>query len=177
MKRIPIIVSFIFFVLLCVSISYWVMHLIKPTTRKISAPQIVKPVADVESVAGLFGGAMIVDTSYQLKGLIQANPMNESVAIIGVDGKATKAYGFDSEVNPGSALNEVYSNYVLLKDNGINKRVELPAEVSPSQITEVTRAPVGAQPNIPSVGPRVPPPDRGELMRGPQGPRSPSRVQ
>lgn len=159
MKRIPLIISFIFFVLLCVSISYWVMHLIiNPTARKISAPQIVKPVADVDTVATLFGGAMVVDTSYQLKGLIQANPMNESVAIIEVDGKPTKAYGFDVEVHPGSALNEVNSNYILLKDNGINKRVELPQDASSSQITAVNRPPISAQPTRS-------PPERPALMR------------
>lgn len=147
MKRIPLIISFVFFVLLCASISFWAMHLIKPQVRKILAPQITKPVADVESVASLFGGAMLVDTSYQLKGLIQANPMNESVAVIGVDGKPTKAYSFDSEVNPGSALNEVYSNYILLKDNGINKRVELPQETTSTQITEVIRSPIDTRPS------------------------------
>ncbi|MCD6027246.1 MAG: hypothetical protein K0R08_1765 [Solimicrobium sp.] len=137
MKRVPLIVSFVLFVLLCVSSSYWVMRLVKPETRKILAPQVAQPVADVESVASLFGGVMLVTTNYHLKGIVQANPMSQSVAIIGVDGSPAKAYPVDTEVN-GTALNEVYSNYVLLGDNGVSKRVDLPTnDAKSTQITEV----------------------------------------
>ncbi len=79
---------------------------------------------------------MILDTSYQVTGIIQANPMSQSVAIIAVDGKPTKAYSMDMEVIPGSALNTVSSNYILLMDNGIAKRVELPKD-APAPITPV----------------------------------------
>lgn len=148
MKRIPIIASLIFFILLCVSGSYWVMQLIQPEKRKISAPQEAKAVADVESVAGLFGGAMVVDTSYQLKGLIQANPMDQSQAILEVDGSPMKAFSVNSDVSSGSVLSEVFSSYVLLKGGGVNKRVELPQQSNPSSsyITPVTRPPIGMQP-------------------------------
>lgn len=128
MKRIPLIASLILFILLCASGSYWAMRLIKPEVRKFSVPQTTKPVADVESVASLFGGAMLVDTSYQLKGIVQANPMSQSVAIIGIDGKPMQAYPMNQDVNPGSALSGVFSDYVLLQDNGVSKRVELPQE-------------------------------------------------
>lgn len=148
-NRIPLILSIILFILVCVSASYWIMRLIKPETRKVSAPEEVKPVANVESVASLFGGAMLVDTSYQLKGVIQANPMRESVAIIGVDNNPTKAYTFDSQISGGSALNEVFSGYVLLKDHGITKRIELPHESTSSHITAVTKPPVGVNPAVP----------------------------
>jgi len=147
MKRIPFIVSFLLFVLLCVSSSYWVMQLIKPDTRKVSAPQVTKPVANVESVAGLFGGVMLADTTYQLKGVIQANPMDQSVAIIATDNSPEKAYTFNSDVTSGSALNEVFSDYVLLKGNGASKRIDLPQETSTSHITEATRSPVNLQEN------------------------------
>ncbi|PRC92869.1 type II secretion system protein N [Solimicrobium silvestre] len=135
MKRIPLISSFILFILLCATSSYWVLQLIKPETRKISAPQITKPTADVESVAGLFGGAMAVDTNYQLKGVVLANPMGQSVAIIAVDGKPTQAYPMNTELSPGVTLNEVHSGYILLLDNGISKRVDLPQDSKASMQT------------------------------------------
>lgn len=168
MKRIPLITSFLLFVLLCVSTSYWVMKLIKPDTRKISAPPLTKPVADVESVASLFGGVMLADTTYQLKGVIQANPMNQSVAIIATDSSPEKAYTFNSDVTSGSALNEVFSNYVLLKGNGASKRIDLPHETSTSHITEVTKPPVNLQEN------KVPNRSKRSSGRHSQGMRRPS---
>jgi len=128
MKRIPLIISFFLFILLVVTASYWIMQLVKPEPRKIVAPQINKPVADVESVAGLFGGAMAIDTNYQLKGIVLANPMSQSVAIISVDGKPTQAFPMNSELRQGVTLNEVHADYILLLDNGISKRVDLPPD-------------------------------------------------
>ena len=145
MKRIPLIISILLFILLCVSSSYWVMRLIKPEIRKVSAPQAAKPVADVDSVASLFGGVMLVDINYQLKGVIQANPMNQSVAIIGIDGSPMKAYTVNSEVNAGSDLSQVFSNYVLLKDHGVSKRIELPHNPTTSDITAASRPPIDVQ--------------------------------
>jgi type II secretory pathway component PulC len=137
------------------------MQLIKPDIRKVSAPAESKPVADVDSVASLFGGTMVVDTSYQLKGLIQANPMNQSEAIIEIDGSPMKAYSVNSDVSSGSSLAEVYSDYILLKGNGVNKRVELPhvTTSTSTQITPVMNSPVGAQverkaPNRSARGPK-----------------------
>lgn len=147
MKRIPLIVAFILFVLFCVSSSYWVMRLIKPDTRKkVLVQQVAKPVADVESVAKLFGGVMLVDTNYQLKGVIQANPMDQSVAVISIDGSPMKAYPVDSEVTSGSAVGEVFSNYVLLKDHGVTKRVELPQDKIGRQAIEILQPPVSSPP-------------------------------
>jgi len=128
MKKIPLISSLVLFVLLCVSGSYWVLQFIKPPVRKITAPPAVLQSADVESVATLFGGAMAVASNYQLKGIVLANPMNQSVAIIAVDGKANQAYPINSEISNGVRLVEVHADYVLLSDNGVNKRVDLPQE-------------------------------------------------
>ena len=163
MKRIPLITGFLLFVLLCVSSSYWVMKLIQPDTRKVSAPEVTRPVADVESVAGLFGGVMLADTTYQLKGVIQANPMNQSVAILSTDSSPEKAYTFNSDVSSGSALDQVFSNYVLLKGNGTSKRVELPQEAPTAQIIPATEPPVNFQEN------KVPDRSKRSARRNSQG--------
>ncbi len=89
---------------------------------------MAKPVASVDSVAGLFGGAMAVNSNYQLKGIVLANPNNQSEAIVAVDGKAPQAVTVNNEISPGIKLSEVHSDYVMILDNGVSKRVDLPLE-------------------------------------------------
>lgn len=131
MKRLSLILSLLLFVALCATASFWVLQFIKPDARKISAPPVMKPVADVETVAGLFGGAMAMNTNYQLKGIVLANPASQSGAIIAVDGKATQAYRIESEISPGVKLSEVHAAYILILDNGVSKRVDLPQDFKP----------------------------------------------
>jgi general secretion pathway protein C len=151
MKRLSLILSFLLFIAVCASVSFWVMQFIKPAPRKIVAPPIMKPVADAESVAGLFGGAMAVVTNYQLKGIVLANPADQSGAIIAADGKATQAYRINGEINPGVTLSEVHAGYVLILDNGVGKRLELPQEFKSSQVADAgIAAPRGAPP-LPAV--------------------------
>ena len=142
MKRISLILSVVLFIVLCVTASFWVMQLMKPETRKISAPPVTKPVADVESVAGLFGGAMAMNTNYQLKGIILANPSDQSGAIIAVDGKPTQAFRINAEINSGVKLSEVHASYILILDNGISKRVDLPQDSKAS--TQIADANYGS---------------------------------
>jgi general secretion pathway protein C len=147
MKRLSLILSVVLFVALCASTAYWVMQFMKPAARKVIAPPAMKPIADVESVAGLFGGAMAVNTSYQLKGIVLANPADQSGAIIAADGKQTQAYRINAEINPGVTLSEVHADYVLILDNGVSKRLDLPQELKSSQIAEVANtSPVRAAP-------------------------------
>jgi general secretion pathway protein C len=131
MKRISIVLGFVLFIVLCATGSFWVMQFMKSEPRKISAPPMSKPVANVESVAGLFGGALAVNSNYQLKGIVLANPQNQSEAIIVVDGKPSQAFTVNSEISPGVKVTEVRSGYVLIMDNGVSKRVELPQDAKP----------------------------------------------
>jgi general secretion pathway protein C len=160
MKRISLILSFVLFIALCVTMSFWVLQFIKPEARKIAAPPATKPVADVESVAGLFGGALAVNANYQLKGIVLANPANQSGAIIAVDGKPTQAYRIDAEISPGVKLSEVHSTYILILDNGVSKRVELPQDFKSPGIADnaAIRAPMlpGNLPANPSNNSNVP---------------------
>jgi len=151
MKRISLILSFVLFIALCATTSFWVLQFIKPVPRKIAAPPATKPVADVESVAGLFGGALAVNANYQLKGIVLANPANQSGAIIAVDGKATQAYRIDAEISPGVTLSEVHATYILISDNGVSKRVELPQDFKSAGVSDnaAIRAPMST-PNLPA---------------------------
>lgn len=151
MKRLPPILSFVLFVAVCASTSFWVMQFMKPAPRKISAPPAIKLMANVESVAGLFGGAMAVRTNYLLKGIVFTNPADQSGAIIAVDGKPGRAYRVNAEISPGVKLSEVHPGYVLILDNGISKRIELPQDFKSPQVAASADT-ASAQPAVPAAG-------------------------
>ena len=129
MKRLPLISSVVLFVLLCVSATYWTTYFFKPASRKVAAPVTLLPQAQTVTVASVFGGgALAVISNYQLKGVVLANPSQQSVAIIAANGKPAQAYPINTEVGPGVVLSEVYATHVVLQDNGISKRVDLPQD-------------------------------------------------
>ncbi len=143
MKKLPLISSLCLFIILCISGSYWILQLMKPVARKIVAPPQPEAVATVDSVAGLFGGALAVASNYQLKGIIVANPVSQSGAILAVDGKPAQAYRLNSEISPGIALTEIHAGYILLLDHGNSKRVDLPQEASSMATAAPRNSPTG----------------------------------
>lgn len=159
MKRLALISSFVLFLLLCGTTSYWVMQFMKPVPRKVVAPPAAKPVATIDSVATLFGGAMAVNTNYQLRGIVLANPQAQSLAIIAVDGGAPQAFAINAEITSGVKLAAVGQGYVMIADNGVSKRIDLPESfksasqnIVPAPIEDRQRmsAPPGAGPANPN---------------------------
>jgi general secretion pathway protein C len=165
MKRITVITSFVLFLVLCATTSFWVLQFMKPTARKIVAPPAAKPVANVENVATLFGGALAVNTNYQLRGIVLANPQQQSLAIIAVDGAAAQAYAVDAEINPGVKLAEVRAGYVMITDNGVSKRIDLPEEYKAGN-QNAAPSPIVDRPRM------VTPPPAGTPARGAVGDNS-----
>lgn len=131
MKRLPLITSFILFIVLCASAAYWAMQIFKPPVRAIVAPpQAERPPPPLSAAAGLLGGraAVAVASNFQLKGVVVAAKPAESVAILAVNGKPAKAIRANREVVPGVRLTEVHRDHVLLTDGGAVKRVDLPPD-------------------------------------------------
>jgi len=131
MKRLPLITSFILFIALCVSAAYWAMQIFKPPVRAIAAPpQAERPAPPISAAAGLLGGrsAIAVSSNYQLKGVVVADKPEESVAILGVNGKPALAVRVSREVIPGVRLTEVQRDHVLLSEGAAIKRVDLPKD-------------------------------------------------
>ena len=129
MKRLPRIASFILFIALCMSAAYWAMQIYKPPQRAIAAPSQTDRPARLDAAAGLFGGrsSFAVAGNFQLTGVVVASDPSESVAILAVNGKPALAVRTNSEVMPGVTVKEVHKGYALLLENGVVKRVELPA--------------------------------------------------
>lgn len=151
MKRLPLAVSFVLFILLCASLAYWGMQLFKPPLRPVAAPpKAAAPEIRPDAATALFGGRAApaqVASNYQLRGVIFSGNARDSIAILSADGKPPQAVRVDMEVVPGVVVKEVHRGYVLLSDNGATKRIELPEDAKSGG---VTAAPVPTVPAAPS---------------------------
>ena len=137
MKRWPLLTSFVLFIALCVSATYWGMQFYKPPARPVAAPPpAVQAPPDPRAAVVLFGGRqgpVAVATNYQLRGVVASGTSGESVAILSADGKPPEAVRANREIQPGVIVKEVHPRYVLLQENGVMKRVELPEDAKASR--------------------------------------------
>lgn len=154
MKRLPLAISFVLFILLCASIAYWGMQMFKPPLRPVAAPpRAAAPEVRPEAATALFGGRagpVAVASNYQLRGVIFSGNARDSVAIISADGKPPQAIRVDSEIVPGVTIKEVHPGYVVLSENGATKRVELPETGRDAGITSTAAPRPGNQPTQPA---------------------------
>jgi general secretion pathway protein C len=147
MKRWPLLTSFVLFIALCVSATYWGMQLYKPPARAVAAPPppTVQAPPDLRAAVVLFGGRqgpVAVATNYQLRGVVSSGTTGESIAILAADGKPAEAIRANREIQPGVIVKEVHPRYVLLQDNGVIKRVELPDDAKGVSVDTGSRPPV-----------------------------------
>ncbi len=137
MKRsplsLPLLASFVFFILLCVSLTYWALQFTKPSARPIAIVQENHQSSDnTQAALELFGGSGTSETvsSFQLKGVVVANKGAKSVAILATDSKPANAFTVGQQIAPGTTLQEISSTYVVLMENGVQKRIALPLPVN-----------------------------------------------
>lgn len=146
MKRWPLLTSFVLFIALCVSATYWGMQFYKPPARPVAAPPpAVQAPPDPRAAVVLFGGRqgpVAVATNYQLRGVVASGTSGESVAILSADGKPPEAVRANREIQPGVIVKEVHPRYVLLQENGVLKRVELPEDAKAVSVETSNRPPV-----------------------------------
>jgi general secretion pathway protein C len=130
MKQLPILSSFVFFLLLCMSLAFWGMRFYKPPAREVAAPV---GTVTLEPVSGQWGGvfgttqAKSAPSEYQIKGVVIAVPAIESVAIFTVNGGAPNSVGVGQELSPGVTLKEVYPTHIIIEQSGSPRRIDLPA--------------------------------------------------
>ncbi|MCU6433149.1 hypothetical protein LPB67_05085 [Undibacterium sp. Jales W-56] len=166
MKRVPLIVSFLMFIVVCMSLSFWGIQLFKPKPRAVAVPsQVVAFEPGAGQWGNIFGASQIAQaaSNYQLKGVILARRMNDSVAIVSANGKPAQAVGINQELSAGITLQEVHAQYILISENGIIKRVELP----PS--TTIMASPSAAINNavVPPPNPVAFPQNNQQVFNGP----------
>jgi general secretion pathway protein C len=130
MKRLPLIINTILFIAICMLLSYWALQIFKPKPRPIAAPaaaEVVEPaVGQMGNFFGVSAAQENAPSNYQLKGVIVAAKEKDSAAIIVVEGKPTYAIGIGKELSPGVKLQEVHATHIVVSENGIPKRIDLP---------------------------------------------------
>lgn len=168
MKRQPLVASFVLFIVLCISAAYWAMQLFKPPVRAVAAPPpVARAEVKLDAAAALFGGhsaTAVVASNYQLKGVVVAGNGEESIAILAANGKPAQAIGINGIVAPGVTVKEVHPGYVLVSEDGVTKRVELPESAKNLTATDgtignnappVATAPAATAPLPPRTAPPV----------------------
>ena len=155
MKNSRLVASILLTILLCISLAFWALQLIRPEERPLAAPPQAKQDINLDAASGLFGGrskGTAASSNYQLRGVVYSSNSIESVAIIAANGKPAQAVAVGAEFLPGVTLEEVHPKYALISENGATQRLELPEKAPPSTSTA---SPAGS-PTQPSQNPPTP---------------------
>ncbi|MFZ6767054.1 type II secretion system protein N [Undibacterium sp. Di26W] len=191
MKRLPIVVTFLAFVALCMSLSFWGLRLFKPQARSVSAAfQQGSYEPGAGQWGGIFGISQVMQanaSNFQLKGVVLAKRTEESLAIISANGKPGLSVAMNKEVMPGVTLKEVHDLYVVIVDAGVERRIDLPQvqevsriQTAPAVINQVSQPNQPIQANMNqgnTVPPQVAPPNSfaaHRSMPAPGGPIAPA---
>jgi general secretion pathway protein C len=129
MKRLPVIAGFLLFLMLCASITYWLLQWMEPSTRPLIVPMPVeRALPEMSAAANLFGGnaEAISAISVQLSGIIMADRGADSVAIIALPGKPARSLHVNAEVIEGLVVKKINSRSVVLSERGVDREVRLP---------------------------------------------------
>ena len=149
MKRLPIISSFLLFLMLCASVTYWLLQWMTPSTRQLVMPaQAERTLPSMSAAANLFGGTSEVVSAIpvHLKGIIRAPRPSDSVAIIALEGKPARALRVNAEVANGIVVKEISVRSVVLSDHGVEREVRLPQFSSKSEPDGANGSPRNAVP-------------------------------
>jgi general secretion pathway protein C len=131
MKKVPLLINFVFFIALCASMTFWALRFFKPQSRALAAPAIdVNFEPSIGQWGALFGRSAVATaaaSNYALKGVVVARRPEDSAAILIADGKGQQTVAIGRELSPGVKLLEVHEDYIVISEAGLIKRVELPA--------------------------------------------------
>lgn len=129
MKRLPIVCSFLLFLVLCASMTYWWLQWMAPATRPLIAPVAAeRALPAMTAAANLFGGSAeaVPTVQVQLTGIIMANRGGDSLAIIALPGKPSRALRVNTEVVEGLEVKQINPRSVVLSEKGVDREVRLP---------------------------------------------------
>lgn len=146
-KRVPFLLSLLALAILAASIAYWALQLVQPQQRPLAAvaPSNPQP-PSIDAAATLFGGELAAQSSFTLTGVVAAG--SASAAILVAEGEPPKAVRVGREVAPGVVVAEVHPRYVMLRDGGVLKRVDLAPDTRPPSTAgeDIAHARLGSMP-------------------------------
>ena len=140
-ERLPNTVSFLFFIGVWVSLSFWLQQCLSPPVQPMQLfPMAEKSIPPLSSAANLFGGSeqSSMLANVQLNGVIRSNSSKDSIVIIATDGGPSRALRLNSEIMPGIVVKSINSRSVILSGNGTQREITLPAFASQDGIVPDT---------------------------------------
>ncbi|MFM7485162.1 MAG: type II secretion system protein N [Burkholderiaceae bacterium] len=145
MKRLPLLCSFVLFILLCASVTYWLLQWMAPSTRTLQVVAPAEPaLPELSAATQLFGGASTEATStpLQLSGIIYSRTPGERVAIITSDAKPARALGMNAEVAPGIIIKQINQRSVIISEQTSQREIQLTVPAT----TQQTATPTATEP-------------------------------
>ena len=126
-------VNVVMIMVLCTSATYWALHLSTSQQRPVAVAPTAAMRIDNAATALLFGSgsSSAIASNFQLRGIVLAPNVSDSVAIIVADGKPARALKIGSEIVLGATLQHINADHILISDNGVQKRVPLPSATTP----------------------------------------------
>ena len=140
-ERLPNTVSFLFFICVWVSLSFWLQQWLSPPVQPMQLfPMAEKSIPPLSSAANLFGGSeqSSMLANVQLNGVIRSNSSKDSIVIIATDGGPSRALRLNSEIMPGIVVKSINARSVILSGNGTEREITLPAFASQDGIVPDT---------------------------------------
>ena len=140
-ERLPNTVSFLFFIGLWVSLSFWLQQWLSPPVQPMQLfPMAEQSIPPLSSAANLFGGSeqSSMLANVQLNGVIRSNSSKDSIVIIATDGGPSRALRLNSEIMPGIVVKSINARSVILSGNGTQREITLPAFASQDGIVPDT---------------------------------------
>ena len=167
-KRLPYFISFVLFIVLSMSIAFWALHFFKPKGRPSAAPpEAPRQEIPMEAAAGLFGGKLVASTAtnFLIKAVIASRSGNSGTVVFAIEGDPMKSMGVGGEVVPGVIVKEIHNLYVMVSDNGVLKRVNVPeAKSTPGSENSFSQSDPSASR---MTGPSLPVPQQGNVPQEP----------
>ena len=140
-ERLPNTVSFLFFIGVWVSLSFWLQQWLSPPVQPMQLfPMSEQSIPPLSSAANLFGGSeqSSMLANVQLNGVIRSNSSKDSIVIIATDGGPSRALRLNSEIMPGIVVKSINARSVILSGNGTQREITLPAFASQDGIVPDT---------------------------------------
>ena len=140
-ERLPNTLSFLFFIGVWVSLSFWLQQWLSPPVQPMQLfPMAEQSIPPLSSAANLFGGSeqSSMLANVQLNGVIRSNSSKDSIVIIATDGGPSRALRLNSEIMPGIVVKSINARSVILSGNGTEREITLPAFASQDGIVPDT---------------------------------------
>ena len=156
MKRLPLLFSFLLFLALSATLAYWSVQWTAPAPRAVSAPpKNERTMPPISAAASLFGGRSPGSTiaNVQLRGVVQAGRVSDSVAIIAIEGKPPRALMLNSEIVPGMIVKQILNKTVVVSEKGAERELSLPAFAAQESNSTMPQASIPTAPNLPPANP------------------------